>query len=47
MQGTRAEKYMIPTDMTSMENTAAAMGVPKTAAKTALIPAMTATFLSF
>ena len=34
---------MTPTLMTSMEKTAAAMGVPNTAAKAALIPHMTIT----
>ena len=38
---------MIPTDTTSMEKKEAAMGVPKRAEKTALIPHMVMVFRSF
>lgn len=46
MLGTRAEYCIIPTLITSIENTAAAIGVPKSAEKQALIPHMIVIFVS-
>ena len=37
-QGTKAEKRMMPTEITSRANTAAVMGVPNRAENTALMP---------
>ena len=46
MQGTKAEYCIIPTLPTSIENIAAATGVPNIAEKAALIPLIMKTFLS-
>ncbi len=46
VQGTSAEYCIVPTLTTSIENIAAAIGVPKSAEKAALIPDIINIFLS-